>query len=182
MKKLLISIIAVCIAGFAFSSYSAADEILKQAEEYRDTGYRYQRQGNFRKALNNYQKAVQLYPDFKEVYNDIGVIYERQAKLSQAEQMYLKALDIDSNYPAPYANLGFLYEKKRDYQKAVYYWHRRYDLGPDGSYWKDKARERLIALDSYLPFKKEELDKKVASLSRELEEEREQRRSQASRL
>ncbi len=179
MRKLLISTLFLFVSLSA--AYPVSNQIDKQAERYRELGYGYQQKGNLREALSFYQKAVQIDPTYKEAFNDLGVIYEKKGTLNRAEEAYLKAIEIDKDYLAPYANLGYLYEKKRDYQRASYYWEKRYEMGKEGSYWRKKAKEHLLALDTYLPFKKEKLRKEAFQLAQQLEEEREQKRSKVQR-
>lgn len=172
MKKFLICIFLVLPV---FSSYGKED-IAQRAGTYREEGYRAQAKGDVDGALKYYQKAIQIDPLYVEVYNDLGVVYEAVGNEDNAVAMYNKALELAPQYLPAYTNLAFFYEKKGDIEKASYYWQKRYELGKDGEYWKQVARQHLDELNMYPPFVKARQDKEAQKLTEELVYKREQAR------
>jgi Tfp pilus assembly protein PilF len=67
-----------------------------------------------------------------------------------------------------------LYEKREDIANATYYWQKRYELGEEGEYWHEVARQHLLKLGTYPQVKKEMLEKKAIMLSQEMTEKREE--------
>lgn len=124
--------ITLIICSLILLNYNIAGcgELLEEeAQKYRNEGLSAQQKGDLSKAIEYYQKAINLDPSAAPIYNDLGVVYEIQAKLGEAEDMYLRSISIEPNFLAPYFNLGILYEKRQDLPKAAYYFKKRYELG-----------------------------------------------------
>jgi tetratricopeptide (TPR) repeat protein/glycosyltransferase involved in cell wall biosynthesis len=58
-------------------------------------------------AIENYNLAITIKPDFADAYNNLGVAYLNKMELSQAEKAYRKAIAIDKNHAQAHFNLGF---------------------------------------------------------------------------
>ena len=153
---------------------STADVLKNQARSYREQGYKMQLAGDVRGALMYYQKANQMDPTYVEVYNDIGVVYEGLNDEDKALKMYKNALEVDPHYLPTYANLAMIYEKKGDISNASFYWQKRYELGQEGEYWREVARQHLLKLGTYPEVRKDQLEQKAAQLSRDLTFQREE--------
>jgi len=155
--------------------YSQAQNLLKDdARVYRDRGYELQSIGDIKGALSCYQKAVQLDPYFIQAYNDLGVIHESLGDIETARVMYERVLELDPEYLPACTNLAFIYEKKGNIERATFYWKKRYELGEEGDYWKEIARQHLLKLGTYPQIRKKVLEDKAAELSKALIIKREQ--------
>lgn len=62
-------------------------------------GIAYFNLGQIENALEAYNNAIILKPDYKHCYYNIGLIYETKEDLNKALIYYEKALDIDPNFP-----------------------------------------------------------------------------------
>jgi Flp pilus assembly protein TadD len=175
LKRMRI-LLAILFIFLPLSFSQAEDLAAQQARDYREKGYRLQSRGDVDGALSFYQKAVTLDPDYLQVYNDLGVVYEMDGRLNDAERSYQAALKINPDFMPAHANLALLYEKKNDIRKATYHWKKRYLKGKKGDYWQEVARQHLLKLGTYPQVKKEMMEEKAASLSRELVYQREQER------
>lgn len=171
MKKFISCFITLLILT---GTVLASDLTKDQARMYREEAYRLQNSGSVDEAYSLYMKAAAMDPSYVEVYNDIGVILEMKGDLNGAEDMYLKVIEQDNSFLSAYANLGFLYEKKRDREKAGYYWRKRYELGTEGEYWWQVAKQHLIDLGTWEDLMREIQEKKAMKLSQELVYKREQ--------
>ncbi len=147
-----------------------------EARVYREKGYRLQSVGDYSGALVNYQKAVQIDPNYAEVHNDLGIIYESMGDEDKALFMYNKALKLDPDNLATYTNLAFLYEKRGDIENATLYWKKRYLSGEQGEYWQEVSRQHLLKLGTYPQIRQAILEEKAARLSRDLIYKHEQAR------
>ncbi|MGL4368240.1 MAG: tetratricopeptide repeat protein, partial [Spirochaetota bacterium] len=67
--------------------------------------------GDFPTALNEYGKAIAIFPKFLEAYNNIGEIYSKLGDGDRAISTYLQALNIERNYRV-LLNLGVEYYNK----------------------------------------------------------------------
>ena len=125
-------------------------ELHRQAVQYRESGLKYQREGDLDTAMNLYEKAAAVDPSYGVVYNDMGVIDEAKGSLPEAEENYLKAIKIDPSYLSAYTNLALFYENQRKLDKAQFYWSQRASLGPPDDPWTEKARNRLHDINAVL--------------------------------
>ncbi|HCJ66809.1 MAG TPA: hypothetical protein DHV62_05640, partial [Elusimicrobia bacterium] len=71
------------------------------------------------KALNIYQKIVQLYPDSFEGYNNLGVVYEELSRDEQAISSYQRAIQLKPDFADAYFNLAVVYWSKNEWNLVV---------------------------------------------------------------
>lgn len=153
--KLLIGATIIILASCFSVPASAADkkaasasennmtELQKQARSYRTEGLEAQRTNDYDAALNLYQKAVALDPNYAVPYNDMGIIYESKGDNDRAMDSYFRAIKVDPFYESAYTNLAILYESRRDMVNAAACWQKRSELGSLDDPWTQKAIARL---------------------------------------
>ena len=61
--------------------------------------------GNYDLAIEQYMRAVEVFPQFIEAYNNIGELYSRMGNTEKAIQVYSKALSIKKNNKVLFAGL-----------------------------------------------------------------------------
>ncbi|MBU1911971.1 MAG: tetratricopeptide repeat protein [Candidatus Omnitrophica bacterium] len=120
--------------------------VSSDAEAYRTKGYDAQQRGDIDTAIEWYQKAANLMPDYASPHNDLGILFESKGWLDRAESEYEKALAIDSGYKEVHTNMALLYERKGELEKAAFHWMRRYKLGSPEDPWTQEAKNRLEKL------------------------------------
>jgi len=97
------------------------------AQAYAAIGFIMDRMGNFKEAVMNLTKAIELDPQNANAHNSLGYIYaESNINLDEALRECELALSLDRNNPAyldslgwVYFKLGMLVEAKRYLQKAL---------------------------------------------------------------
>jgi len=87
--------------------------------------------GDFDKAIQNYDKAIELKPDYAEAYNNRGVAYGEKDDFDKAIQNYDKAIELKPDYAKAYNNRGVAYVEKRDFDKAIQNYDKAIELKPD---------------------------------------------------
>ena len=65
-------------------------------------------QGKLEEAIESYNKALSLKPDYAEVYNNMGNILTDQGKLEEAIETYKKALSLKPDYTTAHRNLSLI--------------------------------------------------------------------------
>jgi len=74
--------------------------------------------GEFKPALDEYNRAISVHPRFIEAYNNIGEIYSKMGNSDKAISTYLHALSIERNYRV-LLNLGVEYYNKGQITSAL---------------------------------------------------------------
>ncbi|MDP2981123.1 MAG: tetratricopeptide repeat protein [Candidatus Omnitrophota bacterium] len=120
--------------------------VSSEAEQYRTKGYDAQQRGDIDTAIEWYQKAANLRPEYASPHNDLGILFETKGWLDRAEAEYQRALAIDPNYKEVHTNLALLYERKGELEKAAFHWMKRYKLGDSNDQWAQEAKARLEKL------------------------------------
>ena len=87
--------------------------------------------GDFDKAIQNYDKAIELKPDFFGAYNSRGIAYRRKGDFDKAIQNYDKAIEIKPDFAEAYNNRGAAYAEKRDFDKAIQNFTTAIKIKPD---------------------------------------------------
>jgi tetratricopeptide (TPR) repeat protein len=82
------------------------------AEELYNQGLRWQRQGQYGKAIEAYQQAVRLKPDFAEAYNHLGYTYRMSGDFDRAIAAYREALRLKPDFAEAHEYLGKAYLAK----------------------------------------------------------------------
>jgi len=109
------------------------------AEKYPDnpvahnnTGYGYEKMGEFRKALDHYFKASSLKKGYADVLYNIGSIYGEDLKMPDSGIYYLNlALAANPEKTEAYNNLGTFYYQKGMMDSSIYFYHKVLNLRPD---------------------------------------------------
>ncbi len=90
----------------------------KQAEKHFKKGFEYQNQGNLDEALQEYEKALQLNPDYTQVYTNLGAVYLGKQDYDQAILQFKKVIELNYFDKKAHYNLGLAYLYKGDVEKA----------------------------------------------------------------
>jgi tetratricopeptide (TPR) repeat protein len=124
-------LIAVFLVFLVISNLSRHPLTAKDsAEEHYNLGMVYARQDKPDRALQEYQQAVTLLPDYVMAHFQIALIYDQENKPEQAEKKYLEVIDLFPRAALAYNNLGLIYEKRGDYLKAEEYYIKANDAHP----------------------------------------------------
>lgn len=86
--------------------------------------------GDQPRALDHFQKAVRLDPEFADAFNGIGMGYAALGQLPQAADQFQKAIDLVSDHPGAAANLSIVLFKLKHYHEAGEMARRALKLNP----------------------------------------------------
>jgi Tfp pilus assembly protein PilF len=76
-------------------------------------------QREFSKAIQAYQKVIELDPTYVEAYNNLGIIYQMIGDIDRAFEAYQKSIEINPRYEKGHNNLGILLLLKGRYEEAL---------------------------------------------------------------
>jgi type IV pilus assembly protein PilF len=113
--------IIIFLAIFLFScSTTETGENIQKANAHYQLGISYINDNNIQPAFIEFQKALKLNPDNKEILNAIGIIYLLKLEnYPEAIKYFQKALKLDKNFSEASNLLGFAYEKTGRFDEAI---------------------------------------------------------------
>jgi type IV pilus biogenesis/stability protein PilW len=118
MKRLVFILFLIGITSCA-TAPPKADNIQKAKAHY-ELGISRVNDDNIQPAFVEFQKALELNPDYKEVHNAIGVIYlQKLEDYPNAIKHFKEALRIDPEFSEAANNLGTAYADMGNYKEAA---------------------------------------------------------------
>ena len=120
--------------GFAYTHRIDAPYEILDAEEYFRRGLEAQQQGKPEQAIQYYDKAIDLKPDYADAYNNRGVAYIDKGDFAQAIQDYNKVIELQPNYTYAYYGRGIAYGCKGDFAQAIQDYNKAIELQPNYTY------------------------------------------------
>ena len=82
-------------------------------------------------AIADYDRAIQLNPDYATAYNNRGLSYSNKGDEDRAIADYDRAIQLNPDYATAYNNRGISYKNKGDYDRAIADYDRAIQLNPD---------------------------------------------------
>lgn len=78
-----------------------------------------------------YEKALQLNPNYAEAMNNLGTVYYGQQNYHKAENYYRKAIKLKPNCATFYSNLGTAYFADRNYKRGIKAYRKAFSIDPE---------------------------------------------------
>ena len=104
----------------------------QNAQAYAAIGYIMDRRGNFKEAVMNLYRALDLDPHNANAHNSLGYLYaEANLNLEEALEECKKAFAIDQNNPAYLDSLGWVYYKLGKISQAKSYLKKALKIAPE---------------------------------------------------
>ncbi|MCX7837106.1 MAG: tetratricopeptide repeat protein, partial [candidate division WOR-3 bacterium] len=105
------------------------ENVLSQV--YCNQGYIFLNLNKIAEAIESFQKALELKPNYFEAYFNLGNAYFQKRDFSLAEKNYQKALKLNKRIPMVYFQLGRLYTEWNKKEKAIQYYKKLIALEPN---------------------------------------------------
>jgi type IV pilus biogenesis/stability protein PilW len=86
---------------------------------YFNSGVDLYHQRDYAKAIQAYQKVIEIDPGYAEAYNNLGIIYQEAGDFDRALSAYQKAIEINPKYEKALNNLGVLLYLKGRYEESI---------------------------------------------------------------
>jgi Tfp pilus assembly protein PilF len=128
----------------AITYYKKSIELHPTAEAHTFLGWTYSFQRNYRDAIAECRRAIEVDPDFGNPYNDIGAYLIELGRWEEAVVWFEKAIEAPRYDPRhfPHFNLARVYIRTYEYGKAVEHLRQALELEPH----YDSARKELNRL------------------------------------
>jgi Tfp pilus assembly protein PilF len=100
-------------------------------DTHNNLGQRYQKQGQYEKAIMEFEKALALRPDFPAVLNNLGTCYTEIKQYERAEASLRKALALEADNVYALNNLAVMYLDLGDPEQARQNAERALEIEPN---------------------------------------------------
>ena len=104
------------------------------AWDYVRDGHAYHNKKEYEKALLNYNKAIELNPEYEYAYVWRGKVYYDQKEYEKALTDYSKAIELNPEYEYSYTCRGEVYYDEKEYEKALTEYSKAIELNPEDEY------------------------------------------------
>jgi tetratricopeptide (TPR) repeat protein len=106
-------------------------------------GNLYLQSGNIGKALSNYERAIDKFPNFLRAYQNLGIAYVQNGKYEQALTMLLKAVELGASGDTVYGLLGYAYMNLSNYSAALQAYEQALFFKPKSLDWRNGKVQAL---------------------------------------
>lgn len=97
--------------------------------------------GNYKEAINSYQKALKIDPNNVDVRVDGGTAYFNLNFIDEAIREFKKGTEINPRHAKAWYNLGIAYKKKNDIPSFKSAWENFLKVSPDDPEAKNVKKE-----------------------------------------
>lgn len=113
---------------------------------HNNRGNAYASRGQYGLAIQDYNKSIELNPNYAKPYNNRGVAYQKSGEYDAAIKDFDAAINLDPNYANAFANRGEAYQKEGDYLRALKDFDEAIRLQPALSavVWNERCWTRAI--------------------------------------
>ncbi|RLG44327.1 MAG: hypothetical protein DRN81_04785 [Thermoproteota archaeon] len=102
-----------------------------EAWELVNRGFSFCNLGQYEKAINDFNKAIEIDPSDAVAYTNRGTAYDNLGQYDKAIDDYNKAIEINSRYAEAYNNRGNVYHKLGQYNKAIQDYNKAIEINPN---------------------------------------------------
>ena len=128
---------------------------ISEAKRNNNTGVMAYHNGQYEKAKELFNKAIELDSTFTEAYNNLGLTYTETDEETKATEAFKKAIELNPDLSTTYNNLGYAFYRLESYSEAIEMYNEAINKSKDNSsaytnlgnaYYKlDKIEEALEA-------------------------------------
>ena len=123
LSILCLSIITWTQVGYWQNSFTLYDHTLKVTDDnwliYNNRGNAYAGLGNYRQAIEDLNRAIEIKPTYADAYTNRGAAYAGLGNHRQAIEDYGRAIEIEPGYANTYFNRGNSYRGLGNYRQAI---------------------------------------------------------------
>ena len=114
--------------------------VLKDAVDWYNEGIDLHRSGNYKEAIQCYDRALKIDPKGAGVWNNKGVAFKNLGHYDEAVQCYDRALKIDPKYARAWLNKSVALGNLGCYDEAIQCYDRALEIDPkDADAWYSKG-------------------------------------------
>jgi Tfp pilus assembly protein PilF/glutathione synthase/RimK-type ligase-like ATP-grasp enzyme len=103
------------------------------AEEFYNLANELQELGQLERAVDNYRRSLEIYPNYAEVHNNLGNVLCELGQAEEAVSSYQRALVINPDYADAHSNLGNVLRDLGQIDIALSHYRRALEIKPDSA-------------------------------------------------
>ena len=115
----------------------------KEMRKHLRTGHSFYRKKMYRKALQEFDKAIELDPNSHQAYFWRGRVYIKVDRLKEAKVDFEMVIKLHPNHSEAYDNLGWLHMQLEEYDESIRYLSKSLELKPNDG-WTYYTRGRCF--------------------------------------
>jgi tetratricopeptide (TPR) repeat protein len=123
LLTLIVFIVCIFIHSLALAEDAQYQPLISGMEHYKE--------GKYKEALEDFQKAIIVFPDDPDVLFYIGLTYQQLNESEKAFEYFKKTLDKDPEHTDAHFQLGVVLIQKKEYKNAVSHLEQVYKKEPD---------------------------------------------------
>ena len=140
------ALLTIAILSFSFTAISQR----KIAEEYKEKGTKFAKEGNYTEAIENLDRAIQIDPTYAAAYNNRGIVNMELKKYNEALDDFNRAIKNNPLDPAFLINRALVNERLDLLEKAVEDYSKAIEIDP---FTADIYMKRGILYDQLKKYK-----------------------------
>ncbi len=113
-----------------YDDFGGGDSSPTDARTYYHRGNAYYEKNDFDKAIENYNMAIVLNPNFSEAYFNRGLCYYNKKEFEKSISDYNRAAELDPRNAVIFNNRGDAFYRKQDFEKAIVDYDKAVSLNP----------------------------------------------------
>ena len=110
---------------------SGIEDYKKTAEHWFYLGYVYVESGKYKEAIDSFEQALRIKPDYAEVHYNLGYVYVKLGKYKDAIDSYKQAIRIKPDLEMAHNNLGIAYDDLGKYKESIESFKQAIRINPD---------------------------------------------------
>jgi tetratricopeptide (TPR) repeat protein len=137
LSILCLSIIAWTQVGYWQNSITLWNHTLKVTDynmyntfAYNNRGVAYASLGNYRQAIEDFNRVIEIKPDYAETYLNRGLAYDDLGNYRQAIEDFNRVIEIKPGFAEAYLNRGLAYNNLGNYRQAIEDYNRAIEIKP----------------------------------------------------
>ena len=113
---------------------------------HNNRGNVYTGNGEYDRAIRDYDQSIKIDPKNAKSFNNRGVAYQKKGEHDRAIEDFDEAIKLDSGYASPFVNRAESHRNKGDYQRAVRDYDEAIRLQPASHLvWNGRCWTRALA-------------------------------------
>jgi tetratricopeptide (TPR) repeat protein len=108
---------------FSYADNIMLEKVMKTSDEKEKSAY-------LTEALKEYDKAIEIYPDYADAYGQRGFVHFLRGEKKKAYEDYKVAIDKNTFLETTYNNMGYLFSETGEHDKALQFYLKSAEIGP----------------------------------------------------